>query len=214
MVSPALLKVPFMNIIQHFLPLDDYFQEACEKRLVVLHHTVGASVESSMRYWDADPRKVATAFVIERDGTIYQTFPAKMWAYHIGLGNRDLEMGSIGIELASEGGLTERNGLLYKFGIVGPRTQYTGQVYDHGKEWRGFRYFAAYTEDQVKSAISLALFLCDEFGIEPHPSLDHATYDPSAIHDHGITSHAVLRRDKSDLHPGFPWQLLIEEAHR
>jgi len=203
-----------VNIIQHPLPSGEYFQEVGEKRLIVLHHTVGASAESSMRFWADDPRRVATAFVIERDGTIYQTFPAEMWAYHIGLGDKMLEKESIGIELASEGGLTEHDGRLYKFGKISPQTHYVGPVYDHGSFWRGYRYFAEYTEAQVEWAIELAVSLCDKFGIVPVCSIDPTSYDPNAINDSGITTHAVLRRDKSDLHPGFPWHKLVMRGLR
>lgn len=203
-----------MDIIQHPLPSDDYFQESCNKRMIVLHHTVGASAESSMHFWADDPRRVATAFVIERDGTVYQTFPAAMWAYHIGLGDKLLEKESIGIELASEGGLIEQDGRFYKFGKVSPKTQYIGPVYDNGSEWRGYRYFAEYTEEQVNAAIELAIMLCDQFKILPICAIDPTSYDPNAVDDMGITTHATLRRDKSDLHPGFPWHKLVMRGLR
>jgi N-acetyl-anhydromuramyl-L-alanine amidase AmpD len=200
------------NIIQLPLSKDEYFQEPCKKTLIVLHHTVGGTAQSSINYWEHDPRRVATAFVVERDGTTYQAFPAQHWAYHIGLGNKALEQRSIGIEIASEGGLTEKDGALYKFGVVSPRTLYTGPVYDHGSAWRGFRYFAEYTPQQVHAAIALALMLCADFKIDRNPTTDPLTYDPQAIHFHGITTHAALRKDKSDLHPGFPWRKLQLEV--
>jgi hypothetical protein len=65
-----------MNIITSERLLEGQFYQARGlKTLVVLHHTVGGSALSSIRWWRDDPRVVGTAYVIERDGTIYQTFP-------------------------------------------------------------------------------------------------------------------------------------------
>lgn len=49
---------------------------------------------------------------------------------------------SIGIELASEGWLEERDGELPAFG-----RPFGGAVYDLGVPWREHRYFAAYTPE-------------------------------------------------------------------
>ena len=85
-----------------------YFQEAPKKKHIYLHHTVGGTARSSFEYWNGKTNKVATAYLVERDGTIYQVFDPKYWAWHLGLkssNNTIANKQSIGIEIASEGAL-------------------------------------------------------------------------------------------------------------
>jgi len=98
-----------MNI-QKVLRLDatQYYQDRVPKRQIYLHHTVGGSAKSTFDYWNKTPERVGTAYIVERDGTIFEVFPPAYWAHHLGLKeahNRRVNMESIGIELASEGAL-------------------------------------------------------------------------------------------------------------
>ena len=190
----------------------NYIAEEHKKDLIVLHHTVGGSAKSTAEYWQQDPKRIATAFIIERDGTIYSMFPEKYWAYHIGskLGN-DIDRRSIGIELASEGGLTESNGALYCFGIISPRTKFTGPVYDTGRNWRGFRYFDAYEDAQVMATVDLVNYLCDKYDIPKRYPEDLWGSSNDYYYYTGICSHSHIRADKTDIHPGFPWQQIVKE---
>lgn len=67
------------------LPVDQYFNETPKKDLIVLHHTVGGSAKSTFDYWRTDPEHIGTAYIVERDGTIYEVFSPECWAYHLGL---------------------------------------------------------------------------------------------------------------------------------
>ena len=85
-----------------------YNQEEHQKTQIYLHHTVGGSSRSSFEFWQSKANKVSTAFLVERDGTVYQVWEPKYWAYHLGLktaNNLKANKQSIGIELASEGAL-------------------------------------------------------------------------------------------------------------
>src|SRR3990167_7270156 len=88
------------------LPHGQYYSRGHKKRAVVLHHTVGGSAESSFRWWVQDPRVVGTAYLIERDGTIYEVFPPECWAGHLGIKDIEAEKETVCIELASEAALT------------------------------------------------------------------------------------------------------------
>jgi hypothetical protein len=44
------------------------------KDLLVLHFTAEASAEGAFSSWVADTSRVATAYIVDRDGTIYETF--------------------------------------------------------------------------------------------------------------------------------------------
>lgn len=195
------------------LSANQYVQEKVKKDLIVIHHTVGGSAKSTFDYWQGDDKRIGTAFIIERDGTIYQTFPEDMWAFHIGskVGNR-IDKRSIGIELASEGGLTLNNGKLYCFGVVSSRTQYKQEPYDVGHNWRGFRYFDKYEDEQVVATSELIHYLCQKHNIPRNMPDDPYEYHPDYYNHVGICGHAHIRSDKSDVHPGFWTQLRNVES--
>lgn len=195
------------------LPAGQYHEEAQEKSLIVLHHTVGGSARSTFDWWVTDPRRIGTAYLVERDGTVYEVFPPAAWANHLGVKETAIERRSIGIELCSEGGLTVANGHAWAFDgkrDLGPVAQLTGRIEYH--EWRGFQCFDSYEPAQVAATFLLVNDLCVRFGIPrqmPTPAECRGPADYRRWHDyHGVLHHALVRGDKSDLHPGFPFEAL------
>jgi len=193
-----------------------YHEPEGSKNLIVLHHTVGGSARSSIKWWRQDPRVVGTAYVIERDGTIFGVFPPECWAWHVGVKDRHIEQRSIGIELASEGGLVEEGGNLWAFGaahagrLLGEAATLLaeGRVVKLEKPYRGFTWFDAYEPAQVASALALTTYLLERFHIPallpreaPEPVGDARLYMAFS----GVLHHAMLRKDKSDLNPSFPY---------
>lgn len=196
------------------LPLDQIVAERHPKDLVVLHHTVGASARSTFLYWRDSPARIATAYIVERDGTIHEVFDPALWAYHLGVvGNENrIDRRSIGIEIASEGALVRSGNRFYAFGDATAGTRYTGPVFTVEPPWRGVERFAAYTAAQVGSAIALVDHLCDVFAIPRRTPADATTFDPAHVGFLGVIGHHHVRRDKTDLHPGFPWDDLVTRA--
>jgi len=203
-----------MAIINRTNRLDkkDYVQAATKKSLIVLHHTVGGSANSTIDYWRSDPDKIGTAYVVDRDGTIFEVFDPKYWAYHLGLKgtNGAVDKRSIGIEIASEGGLMQRNGELYCFGKISERTRFTQDYYECPEPWRGYRFFDAYAEAQTEAVTDLINDLCHQFQIPRKTPANHVDADNTCRVYEGIIGHHHLRPDKSDIHPGFPWQRLMD----
>ena len=198
------------------LPTSEYKNERTKSDLIVLHHTAGGSARSTFRWWMTDPKPIGTAYLIARDGTIHEVFPPDRWAYHLGYGSRIDEKRSIGIELASEGALLERGRELYCFDRVSERTRYRGQVYDLGRIWRGYRYFAAYPAAQLRAVIELIGDLLLRFAIAPAVPRNARTgraahFDVKHRLRQGIIAHAHVRADKTDVHPGFPWDRLVRD---
>jgi hypothetical protein len=163
---------------------------------------------------------VGTAYVIDHDGTIFEVFEPGCWAYQFGLawtpaGRIAFEQRFIGIEIASEGGLTEANGRLYAFDRISPKTEKPKhEAFDYGKPYRGYRYFDRYEDAQVDSLIQLIDFLCDRYDIPrlvPDRSFD---YHSDHLEDfQGIIGHAMVRRDKSDPAPVESlWQRLVRDC--
>jgi N-acetyl-anhydromuramyl-L-alanine amidase AmpD len=195
------------------LPQSEYFNAPQKKDLIILHHTVGGSAKSTFDYWRTDPEHIGTAYIIERDGTIYEVFPPECWAYHLGLKIGPMgvvDKRSIGIEIASEGALLEREGKYYAFGRMTEQTAFTGAVFDNKTVWRDYRYFAQYTPAAIASACQLVDKLLTQFSIPRQTPLNRTECDLAAYrHYKGVLTHCQLRSDKTDVHPGFAWDQLI-----
>ena len=217
---------------------NQYFQEETDKTQIVLHHTVGGSARSTFEYWQSNPDRIATAYIVERDGTIYEVFDPLYWAHHLGLKmpkNVTYNKRTIGIELASEGSLrsgTELNmrspiafdpNYLYAFDIDVPPFSHAKKLYhlynddvnghkffNAGIEWRDYMFFDAYDEPQVVATIALVNHLCEQFSIpkELIPNADKLEFDVSTLEHSGIITHANCRADKTDLSPAWDWQRL------
>ncbi len=188
------------------LPADQFFQEAYPKRQIYIHHTVGGSAESSFNYWKDSPEKVGTAFIIDRDGTIFETFDPRYWCHHLGLHhkrNTQLNQQSIGIELASEGALTRDDaGILNAFN---GKAIFRQTYIDNQFTWRGYRYFDCYEPEQTKSLYNLVQYLCEQFSV-PKKCIaqeDGTIYSEKFFDFNGILGHCNVREDKTDPHPRF-----------
>lgn len=203
-----------INTTSLSLPVSQYIRQVFPKTRIVLHHTVGGTAKSTVDYWKSEADRVATAFIIERDGAVYQCFDPKYWAYQIGMGSNDFDnQRSIGIELASEGALIEKAGYFYKFNARRGNEVKRENVYDNKSLYRGYRYFDTYDEPQLQSCIELVAMLLKQFPtVVAQTPKDHAGYLKDWKKFSGVVSHTHLRADKSDVHPGFPWQRLIDHC--
>ena len=200
------------------LPASEYYSHRYPKSLCVLHHSVGGSARSTFTWWHTDrnhsglPTRIGTAYIVERDGTIFEIFPPECWAYHLGIkgAHGRVDHRSIGIEMANEGPLIHRGGKFYCFGHVSERTEYDGKVFDYKWEYRQqYRYFAAYTDKQIKATVRLVDHLIFRFHIPAvMPRNPFKANQAKYLNYKGILGHAHLRPDKTDPHPGFPWDEL------
>lgn len=212
------------------LNLDQFINEPQDKDLIVLHHTVGGSAASTFDYWNRqDERRVATPYLVDRDGTIYETFDPACWAYHLGLKGADAAGGrherrSIGIELASEGALLEHRGNLYCFDVVSGRTlKRQGEAVKLPAPWRGRQWFDAYEPAQLEAATQLVEMLLQRFPSIPRRTVRDHSLGPNwpgtneglladRLSFRGVLGHADLRADKTDPHPLFPWSELARRC--
>lgn len=172
-----------------------YFHDVVPKKQIYLHHTVGGSGVSTFKYWDSQDLCVATAYIVERDGTIYEVFPPEAWAWHLGLktsSNTIANKQSIGIEIASEGALRSGNELntmlaeqnhpalfdpdyLYAFDIDVPPFSHAKRLYhmyddkdkfiDLAVRFRGYGFFDAYDPTQTPAVMWLVNHLCEELNV-------------------------------------------------
>lgn len=226
------------------LPVSEYYGEIVPKTQIYLHHTVGGNVRGSIGHWLTDPQKIGTAFLVERNGEVFEVFPPEKFAHHLGLKtdfNRKANMQSIGIEICSEGALRTgeelnkileknnviskfKNDVLYAFDINQDNSKSPTQWFKNAKPlynltqthlyvdlrqtWRGYRYFDAYDEKQLKSVFELVKFLCEAFNISKNV-VPHREFDVNLANNfNGVLAHSNVRADKTDVHLLFPWDEL------
>ena len=187
------------------LPPSAYFPTVEQKTGIAIHHTVGGTAKSTFQYWAGNAEMVGTAYIIDRDGTIYEVFDPKAWAWQFGLKwpsteKIAFEKRFIGIEIASEGGLIESNGQLYCFGTVSPKTLKAREdTFDCGRNYRGYRYFDKYDPPQITSLCSLIDWLCGRFPIPKQVPANPEEYRGEALKRFtGIIGHTMVRTDKTD----------------
>ena len=194
-----------------------YFTEEFPKDLLILHFTAGQSARSAYDTWRATPLQVATAYLVDTDGSIYECFSPRAWAYHLGVtgsasANWKHDKRSIGIEIANSGPLVIDKAnpqqlnwwpadFTTKWCTLAETTKYVAAPY------RGFSHFAAFPTIQSDAVIALVDHLCQAFSIPKilAPIAQQPEFDMTFFNTFkGIATHQNFRKDKSDIGPAFP----------
>lgn len=195
-----------------------YFYEAeFTKRKIVLHFTMG--------YLKGDisvltNRRVSVPFVVGRNGNIYNLFASKYWSYHLGLGtvggNTAMSRECIGIEISNIGPLVSSGDNLvttYSSADVYCSKDETQFYSELSQNFRGFKYYATFTNNQYDSTIKLLKFLCARYNIPKTFVPEAQRYQTMSASDfvsfRGIVSHVNCRTDKVDIGPAFDWNRII-----
>ncbi len=219
------LNVSLIN--QNELTENQYFKEDCSlvKSIIVAHHTAGGSSPKNVIYgWQSNPEKVATAFIIagkptskdtHKDGEIFQAFGSKYWAYHLAFSKntnavpvkyhnftyeQKIAKASIGIEIANWGQLTKQTDGTFKtyVGTLVP----VDEVITFETPFRGYKYYHAYTDAQLKSLKELLIYLCNQYKISKKFNSDMFDINIKALDGtNGIWTHVSYRSDKNDCCP-------------
>lgn len=188
-----------------------FYNEESKKETIVLHHTMGY-LSNDMA--NLSKGKVSVPYTIARDGTIYELFDPRLWAYHIGTEPRSNwrnpieSKRSIGIELSNFGPLKEhsrKKDILVDYWNF-PYCMKSNDGFYHKESYRGFEYWATYTDAQYRSLNWLVEKLCREFDI-PHRMLpvDERFSLLKNIPKEGILSHVNFRSQKTDVSPAFDY---------
>jgi N-acetyl-anhydromuramyl-L-alanine amidase AmpD len=213
--GPAEIAIDRRTLI---LPSKEYLPEVVNKDLVVLHFTAGASARSAFTTWLNNPERVATAYIVDPDGTVYEVFDPTQWAFHLGIkGSRGVhDRRSVGIEIANVGPLKPSpedpdrlNWWPNNWGSPWCRREETAK-YVHAS-FRGIDDFAAFPDPQVDAVARLVRHLCDRFSIPKTipPGSRRSECDVAFFGSFkGVATHQNFRRDKWDIGPAFPWERL------
>lgn len=185
-------------------PQNQYYRETTDKKQIVLHHTVsGPGARGDIAWWLQSAARIATHFIIQRDGKIVQCFNSRYWAHHLGVRsstfqkfnlpniNTKLNQQSISIELDSWGGILQEKAASSKLSLV-----------EYPNRYRGFRYFEQYTTAQIQSARKLIKYLAHAYSISLDYQEDIWDLSENALKGKvGVWTHTSFRSDKSDCHP-------------
>jgi N-acetyl-anhydromuramyl-L-alanine amidase AmpD len=214
-----------INRTRFRLPESQYIPEVTPKDLVVLHFTAGSSAEGAYSHWMSDEQRVATAYIIDRDGAVYELFDPKHWAFHLGIPGQASQSykhdrRSIGIEFVNVGPLRRKGDELFwwppgnfstKYCTVDELAKYKEEAH------RGERYYATFTPQQYESGRALVSQLCESFSIPrviPGEGfrLSADINNPATSYFQsfqGIASHQNFRSDKFDIGPAFDWAKIM-----
>jgi len=195
-----------LNIIKKTLPTTEYYEQQTIKKQIVLHHTVSdGSADAVLNWWKNDGVRVATAYIVEKNGNIIEAFDPIYWSNHIGKGStKQNNMSTIGIEIVNEGWLTKNNNGDFKW--FDNKNKYKGSSIIN-YSWRGQNHWANYTDEQINSVALLCSQLCELFLI-PKQILGTFDYNKEFFNYSGIVAHCNLRADKTDVSPAFSYSKL------
>jgi N-acetyl-anhydromuramyl-L-alanine amidase AmpD len=196
-----------------------YTAEAAPKERVALHFTTGY-IRGDVRMLTipkSDPAtRVSVPFIIARDGNIYNLFDSRYWAYHLGPtavgGNTAMSRSSVGVEISNIGPLIQQGQSLLTTTSKDVYCNLNETQYYRKASYRGFSYYASYTDAQYTSLITLLRYLTARFNI-PRRFLPLASrYETrnDIPNFRGIVSHVNFRTDKFDIGPAFDWDRVIK----
>lgn len=194
-----------------------YYEEETTKRKIILHYTMG--------YLKGDiatltKGHVSVPFVIGRNGNIYNLFPSKYWSYHVGPGamggNTAMSKECIGIEISNIGPLVKNGTNLvttYSKEDVYCSLDETQYYTKLAAKYRGFEYYAKYTEAQYRATAQLVKFLCAKYNLPKNILPEQGRYNIMSANDftnfNGVVTHVNCRTDKTDIGSAFDWQRVL-----
>ncbi len=185
-----------------------YFNQQREKDLIVLHFTAGGRARTSFNWWQKNENRVSTPYLLDTDGAIYEVYDPNLWSLHLGIKKQDNinfnDRRSIGIEICNYGPLKRKGDSLYSW-----PNNFANKYCDMKDEnayvetfYRGYSYYAAFTDQQKVGLGVLVDHLCSRFGIEKRIADEKIRNEfnvPFYAKWKGICTHANFREDKYDI---------------
>jgi hypothetical protein len=205
--------------------------------LLVLHYDACGTSRECFRVLQ-DERELSVHFLLDLDGTLYQTLDLREQAWHARAANAR----SIGVEIAQVGafppGERERLARWYEWSEQGTRIRIPAALGDGGLRTRAFTARPArrelvrgeihgapfvqhdFTPEQYESLAALAAALARVFPrIELEAPRDlagrvrtDALSDEEEAAFRGVVGHYHLQTDKRDPGPAFDWEGVLERA--
>lgn len=191
-----------------------YYPQEFVKERVVLHFTAGY-LKGDVANLTRPNYHVSVPFLIARDGTIYNLWSSSYWSYHLGKnaigGNTPMSQMSVAVELSNIGPLVRRGSQLYTL-YDRLYCEIQERKYYRQRSYRGYDYYATFTDEQYDSLIRLLRYITGRFDIPRRFLREDLRYDLryDVPYFYGIVSHVNFRQDKYDIGPAFDWTGVIQ----
>ena len=202
-------------INRHFLPKGEYKEGPIKPEWLFLHHTAGwNNPYKCIDSWGRDSRgTIATEFVLggqsvrgnddTYDGVMVQAFPEGNYGWHLGKnGSQKMHVNSVAIEVCNFGWI--KDGKTYAGTSVAE-----SQIVTLDKEFRGYKTWHRYSDEQIEALRKLILWVGERDGIDIRAGADAFEWNENAYYGKvkGLWTHTNTRKDKVDM---FPQQELLD----
>jgi len=220
-----------LTIDRAYLDTDEYVRDygKVEPINLFIHHTAGwNNPYKTLNSWNNDNRgRVATQYIIggtsirpgmygddKYNGLVVESFPNHYLGWHTGKVGDFTKVSklSVGIEINNFGYAIKKGDKFYNYVDVEiPKDM----VCDLGYEFRGYRYWHAYTEEQIESLRLLILHIKDTYpeinlkkgltrllkeGVSPGDAFEY-NENCNYGRELGVWTHTNIRKDKFDCYP-------------
>jgi N-acetyl-anhydromuramyl-L-alanine amidase AmpD len=203
----------------------------------VLHYDVCGLSRTCFRVLQ-DERILSVHFLLDVDGTLYQTLDLRDTAWHATKANPR----SIGVEIAQIGAYPAREAWRlepwYETDVHGTRLTFPSRIEEtgirtpnfHGRTTRGYRLIGTiqgetlqqydFTPEQYESLVKLSAALCREFPkLRPEAPRDEHGFALDRVMDDdawkafgGILGHYHIQKNKTDPGPAFDWEPFLQRV--
>jgi hypothetical protein len=192
-----------INTEKYILPETNYIKSETIKKQIIIGHT-GSKNMNHYNKWihRLNGKYLKTAsYSIDFDGNIFQHYDP-IYTSKV-LENNDLDNRSIFILLENEGWLMFDNKKNHYINWVGDIYKRDLPIVE--KRWRGYTYWAPYSEEQFNSTLYLANKLCEEFYI-PKFAIAHNTKMDTPLFFDGIIYKSNIDKHYNDLSPAWDFE--------
>lgn len=217
-----------MSIYDQDKSMDDshYNETKTKKTQIILHHTAGGpNPLNVISGWKSTTTKIGAHSVIggtgDFDGKIIKAVDSDFWLWGLGIKNDPTnkphgyyDKKAVQIEVCNWGGLKPVGSDFVTYvNTKVPRAQ----VVDLGGEYRGFRYYHAYTDAQLAALEKLIRYYCGVHDIVLEKGRvftiqDFAT-DIKLFGEKPLAFHVNYRSDKNDMAPQPKLLAMLNRLH-
>lgn len=187
---------------EYKLTRDNYSDFKNIKKRIVIGHTFNNNMKHISGWKHRLNKKYdkTAPFTISLDGSVYNHFDPAFSSNF--LQNEKLDKSSIVILLENEGWLIKNEQKNLFFNV-------NWSIYSSEdifiKKWRGYEYWAIYTQKQLESLVNLVIQLCNDFDIEKN-IVEHNTKIDDVEYYNGILYHSNINKNYTDPSPAFDFR--------
>lgn len=187
------------------IPQKNFYKTKHKKKQIILAGSLrkdNLHIKRLSRKEYGNTKKWCT-FSISREGAIYQHYDPRFYTDFMGIKTVDKQ--SISIVLENMGSVYYDNDTWVNWAL---EECPENRVFE--KNWKGCRYWEAYTENQFNSVVKLCLYLCDKYNIVLD-SFGHNVSQENTKTFEGIVTRSNFDSEYEDLNPSFDFKRLLNE---